>query len=1078
MVLLAGWALSLPASAQMNTAELWGNVSDSTGALIPGARIVLVDEATRQSFRAVADEQGRFDLPQLPIGEYALTAEAANFKTYKAEHITLRINDRIELPIVLEVGSAGETAEVQTIATGIPSGSPSIKEVIADREIVELPLKSRQMLQLTLLSEGVVSPPGGTRGDSLQQTGALINVLGQRTGHNLFLVNGTNITDEYYNNVSLNPSADSIQQFILNKTSYEAEFGGKSGAVLNVVTKSGANQMHGSAFEFFRNNAADARNYFTLSGSPAPSYHESQFGAAIGGPLARDRAFFFANYEGLRLHQDLTHLFTVPTAQQRLGQLGGSSVSGPFDAAAVALLQPAYTPLPNLSGTSNNLLAVSPWVQHFDQYSIKLDGNPGKSDYAFLYAALFDAREADPFGSAVLNEAQLPAFGRLLRTHTIDISAGDTHTISPRISNDLRIGWLRVSGGQKDPNAGNPFAATNGILGTTSNPADQGLPQFNLSSAFTTIGSPTGFTSRIDNHFDLFDNVIVQRKAHNIRFGAYLFHFNFRPRYPNNARGVYTYSGAYTGTPLGDFLKGQPASAQIGLGEGAEIATTNWLHLYLQDRWVVTPRLVVNAGIRYEYNRNLSAQSNQTADIDLDPIAGPEFVVSGNPAALPASAAFNAALSPVPIVSNSAVGWDPSLLTPRRIRFSPRVGILWHSPGIRGALVRANFGVYTNQASYSILQNLAENMPFFFTETVTAPSASNPNYSTESILSSANYKVPGSIGASSVDHNFRVEYNEVWDLNFEQSLPFATLLDLEYVGSRTIHADSSTTVNMPQLPPAGTTSSVASRRPFPQLSAFTTIRWNGWAKFNSFTAKLTHRFDHGLYFLASYTLSKSVDDASDAGTTNNEYNLPQNEYAPALESAPSSFDHRNRVTASATWDLPLARGATGWRRSVLDGWRLSGLFSVQSGAPFTVNLSTSAGNEPADVGLVNSTTNVERPSLTANPNSGTRTAAQWFNTAAFSLPAAWSFGNESRNAVLGPGYVDLDLSLERDIAVYGENRIEFRFDTFNVFNHPNFNVPGRIASFNSSGNQTSPSFGAISSAQDPRDLQFSLKYHF
>jgi len=1062
----------------MNTAELWGDVSDSTGARIPGARIAAVDEATRQTFRTVSDAEGHFDLPQLPIGGYTLSAEAANFKSYKAEHIALRINDRIEIPIVLAVGSAGETAEVETIATGIPSGSPSIKEVIGDHEIVELPLKSRQMLQLTLLSEGVVSPPGGTRGDSLQQTGALINVLGQRTGHNLFLVNGTNITDEYYNNVVLNPSADSIQQFILNKTSYEAEFGSKSGAVINVVTKSGANQMHGSAFEFFRDHAVDARNYFTLSGSPAPAYHESQFGAAAGGPLKRNRIFFFANYEGLRLHQDLTHLFTVPTAQQRLGQLGASSVSGPFDPAAVAILQPAFTPLPNLSGSSNNLLAVSPWVEHFDQLSGRLDGALSQADYAFVYGALFDAHEVDPFGSAVLNEAQLPAFGRQLRTHTIDFTAGDTHTFSPRISNDLRIGWLRVSGGQQDPNAGNPFAATNGILGTTANPADAGFPQFNLSSEFSTIGSPTGFTSRVDNHFDLYDNVIVQRKAHNIRFGAYLFHFNFQPRYPNNARGVYTYTGVYTGTPLGDFLKGEPASAQIGLGEGAETATTNWLHLYLQDRWAVTDRLVVNAGIRYEYNRNLSAGSNQTADIDLDPVAGPEFVVSGNPAALPASAAFNAALSPVPIVSNSSVGWDPSLLTPRRIRFSPRIGILWHSPGSRGALVRANFGVYTNQAAYSILQNLAENMPFFFTETVTAPSAFNSNYSTEAILSPANYKVPGSIGANSVNHNFRVEYNEVWDLNIERSLPLATVLDLEYVGSRTIHADSSTSVNMPPLPPAGTISSVASRRPYPQLAAFTTIRWNGWASFNSFTAKATRRLDRGLYFLASYTFSKSLDDASDAGTTNNEYNLPQNEYAPQREAGLSSFDHRHRVTASATYDLPLAGGATGWRRNALDRWRLSGLFTAQSGAPFTVNLSTSAGNEPADVGLVNSTTNVERPNVTGNPNSGPRTAAQWFNTAAFSLPAAWTFGNESRNTVFGPRYVDLDLSLEKDFAVLGESRLELRLDAFNLLNHPNFNLPGRIATFNSSGNQTSPSFGAVSSAQDPRDLQFSLKYHF
>jgi hypothetical protein len=271
---------------------------------------------------------------------------------------------------------------------------------------------------------------------------------------------------------------------------------------------------------------------------------------------------------------------------------------------------------------------------------------------------------------------------------------------------------------------------------------------------------------------------------------------------------------------------------------------------------------------------------------------------------------------------------------------------------------------------------------------------------------------------------------------------------------------------------------VASRRPYPQLSAYSTIRWNGWAKFNSFTAKVTRSFTRGLYFLSSYTFSKSLDDASDTGTTNSEYNLPQNEYAPQQESAPSSFDHRNRVTGSATYDLPFTAGSSGWTRATFSGWRVSSIVSGQSGAPFTVNLSTSAGNEPADVGLANSSTNVERPNVASNPNRGPHTAAQWLNTAAFSLPAPDTFGNASRNLVIGPRYVDLDLSLQRDFTVVHEDKLEFRFDLFNSLNHPNFNLPGRIASFNSEGAQASPTFGAITSAQDPRELQFGIKFLF
>ena len=320
----------------------------------------------------------------------------------------------------------------------------------------------------------------------------------------------------------------------------------------------------------------------------------------------------------------------------------------------------------------------------------------------------------------------------------------------------------------------------------------------------------------------------------------------------------------------------------------------------------MNPRLVLNLGLRYEYNANLVAQSNQTSNIDLTAPGGPAFVVAGNPASLPGIAGINASLSPIPIISAQSVGWDGSLLTPRNVRFSPRLGLAWQVPNIQGMVVRAGFGIYTNQASYSILQNLAENMPFFFTETVTAPATPNVNFSTENILSPSNYKVPDTIGANGVNHDFRVEYNEV-STEHSKQVSSDTTIEAEYVGSRTIHADSATVDNMPVLPPSGTTISANARRPYPQLTAFTTIRWNGWATFNALTLKAGRRFSRDLSFETTYTWSKSMDDASDASTTNNEYNLPQNSYAPQLEKAPSSFDHRNRFTANLVYDLPIGK---------------------------------------------------------------------------------------------------------------------------------------------------------------------------
>lgn len=264
---------------------------------------------------------------------------------------------------------------------------------------------------------------------------------------------------------------------------------------------------------------------------------------------------------------------------------------------------------------------------------------------------------------------------------------------------------------------------------------------------------------------------------------------------------------------------------------------------------------------------------------------------------------------------------------------------------------------------------------------------------------------------------------------------------------------------------------VGPRRPFPNLNSFVTLRWDGWASFNGLTVRATHRFSHGLMFDASYTLSHSIDDASDAGVTNAEFNLPQNIYAHnlAIEKADSSFDHRNRFVGNVLYDLPFAKDGNGWVKNVAGGWRAGGILIAQSGAPFTINLSTASGFDVANIGLVGGN-NLERPNVTGDPNSGAHNAAHWFNTAAFSLPSAFTFGNTPRNDVIGPRYVDFDASLQKEWALREATNLQFRVDAYNLFNHPNFNLPGRI--FGQSN------FGVISSALDPRELQFALKLNF
>ena len=1070
------------ACAQMNTGEITGTVSDPASAIIEGAQVEAVNAETRQKFSATTNQLGQYLLAELPPGVYTLTASMQGFKQGLVEHVALHLNEHLRQDFGLQLGEAREFVIVQLAPGVVQTESAEVKDVIQSQQVADLPLKDREFLQLTLLSEGVVTPPGGTRGDSLQQTGALINVLGQRTGHNLFLVDGVSVTDEYFNNVVLDPSPDDTAEFMIDKTNYGAEFGGKSGAVINVITKSGTDNLHGSAYEFLRNDIFNAKNFFDLPG-PAPAFRENQFGGGLGGPIVKGRTFFFLNYDGQRTRQSLADLFSVPTMAERSGNFAGTaSIFDPvthqpipgnnlandpalrLDPAAVALLAKLPEPTQGLEG-QNNLISVQKRSYDNNEYNARLDHRFSDRDTSFLRLSIFEANELDPFGSSVLNESLLPGFGRRLTTHSANLSVAETHTFSPNLVNEFRFGWLRVSGGQSDPNAGNAFATQFGLQGVTPNPADMGYPQFSLSNAFSTIGSPAGFTSRTDRDFEFFDNVLIHRGRHSFHFGAYIFHLNFNPSFPNDARGIYTYSGAYTakgantGNPLADFLLGYPAQAQVGIGSGAENAHTNWAHFYAEDGWQATSNLTINAGLRYEYNANLVARANQTANIDLAAPGGPAFVVAGNAGSLAPAAAQLAALSPLPIVSAPAVGWDDSLITPRYRRFSPRMGLAWRIPGSREMVVRAGFGIYTNQAAYSVLQNLAENMPFFLVKTV-RNSAAAPALTTENILAQS---PTGAIGANGVNHDYRIEYNEVWNLGVQRAITANTAVEAEYVGSRTVHADSATIVNVP-LPGAG---APQARRPYPNLAAFTTIRWDGWAAFHALTLKLTRRFSSGLLFDAAYTFSKSLDDASDAGTTNAEYNLPQNAYAPGLEAGPSSFDHRHRLTANAVYDFPIGRGLAGWQHRLLGDWRASSILIVQSGAPFTVNLSSA--EDVANIGLVNGV-NVERPNLLANPNNGPRTPAEWFDTAAFALPAQNTFGNAGRNVVIGPGLANLDVSLQKKWTLHENQAIEFRFDAFNALNHANFNLPGRIFG--------AANFGVVTSAQDARELQFAMRWVF
>ncbi len=1081
VAILGALAVLLTASgafAQTNTAEISGVVKDSQGGVVPGVVVVAEHHASGLRMERQTNQSGRFLLLALPIGQYTLTAELTGFRRWVRESLVLRLGEQMDVSITLFVGNVTEAVTVSTEAPILQTNTSDVSDIVSNQQVVALPLNGRQFLQLALLTDNVVVPPGGTRGAALQQAGSLFNAAGQRSGHNIYLLDGVKVTDEYFNNMVVSLSPDAIQEFRIQKSQYPAEFGGKAAALVNVATRAGSNVFHGAAVEFARNSAFDAHNYFDDPTRPVPPLNQHQFGGSFGGPIARDRSFFFANYEGQRIHKSLTQAFSVPPAAPRTGDfsslatplcdpltIAGSGSCTPFggntipaeriDPIARALL--ARVPLPTSSSAAGNLAAVERQDADMDQFSVRLDHRLTGNDQIMGRFTSYNVNERQPFGTSKLNETLVPGFGRVVTTSSRNLALSHMRTFGTGVLNEIRFGFLNAQGGQFSVNEGVDFASGAGLQGVTSNPDDVGYPQVSFAGLYNSIGDPTSFTTRNNTSFELYDNVTLERGHHRVKVGGYLFRLAFRPETPDLARGAFTYTGQFTGNALADFLLGYPTAAQVGNGRADENARTKWLHLFAQDDWTVTSGLTVNAGVRVEFNQHMEDIGNRLSTVDLNYPGGRFVIASDENGRISSSAQALLSGIPIPYVTSKDAGWDPSLLRPGYKRVAPRLGFAYRLPGNRQTVVRGAFGIFLNQWAYSVQQNLAKNLPFFVTKSINiASDARVPVERTATILNSA---APGTIGASIMDWDYRVEYNQTYTLDVQHAFTPRTSIELSLMASRTVGADSSTVRNVPVPGPGA----INPRRPIPELGAVTAIRWDGYGLYHAATLRVDHRLSDGLTLSANYTLSKSEDDASDPGATVAETNLPQNVYDMAGEKALSSYDHRHRLVANGSYELPFLRNATGLRGVLGRGWQVGGILTIQSGGPFTVNL----GTDRANVGNATS----QRPNVSGDPNldSG-RTADRWFDTSVFSLPALYTFGNSPRNSVIGPGSAQFDAVVQKNQRLSSAVRIEIRWEMFNVLNRTNFDLPNRIA--------FTPNFGRIFSAQPPRQMQLGVRVLF
>ena len=605
---------------------------------------------------------------------------------------------------------------------------------------------------------------------------------------------------------------------------------------------------------------------------------------------------------------------------------------------------------------------------------------------------------------------------------------------------------MTVAGGQVSQNRGTPFAQQVGLLGVTGDPRDTGFPQVSTGGLYNTFGDPTVFTTRNNQHVELFDNVTFDRGRHRVKFGGYYFHLQLRPEQPDNARGAFSYTGQFTGNAFADFLLGYPTSAVSGIGRGDENGRTNWLHLYLQDDWQARDNLTFNLGVRYEFNQHMYDVNNRLSSIDLS-VPGGRFVIASEDGAISPAADGLLSQIPIPRVTSESIGWGPGLLDPSAVRLAPRAGFALSLNDSR-AVIRGGYGVFLNQWAYSVQTAFARNLPFFFTKQVDVPSDVRvPTLQTRDILTS---NATGTVGGSIMDYAYSVEYSQTWSGGLQCQLRPATMAEVSYMGTWTLGADNPTVRNVPEPGPGA----IQARRPIPQLSRINAIRFDGKSIYHGVTFKLERRLSGNVAYNVSYTLSHSKDDASSPGATESEANVPQNVrnvFDETGEWAASSFDHRHQLVASGTYQLPF-------------GVRANAIFSVQAGAPFTVNL----GVDRANIGAGPA----QRPDQVADANlaGGQRLPERWFDTAAFALPAPFTFGSARRNSVIGPGYANVDLALAKTWAFAGRSQLEIRWEVFNLLNRANFDLPNRTFG--------SPNFGRIFSAKSPREMQFGARLAF
>jgi hypothetical protein len=1070
--------LTVPLLASGPTGTIVGTVVDVSGGVVVQAKVTVRSEETNAVRKVETDGEGDFTVTLLPPGQYQVAVEKAGFRRTAYNNVKLDVNQTVRVDFALQVGELTQEIIVTEAVPLIQTDTSALGQVMDQPKVNRLPLNERNFLTFALLVPGAQLPAEGSQNSA--QGGAL-SVNGAREQSNNFLLDGVDNNDLYINQYTVLPSVEAIQEFKVESSNYAAEFGRSGGAQINIALKSGTNQFHGGLFEFVRNRRLDAKNFFdppdcTPSSVPGtcgeiPRYDRNQFGGTFGGPLRHDQTFFFVSYEGLRLRQATTREATVPSQIQRQAVLMG--VPAPFRnpaGEAVFNLFPAANVGSDL--TTSNVYVATPLIRNtVDLLLVKLDHHVGQNNTISGHYLLFRENRFNPY-DPLMNFTNLPGYGSFTLNRGQNVALNWTRVFSSRWLSETRLGFNRLSAGVLQQHHGVNKSQELGFPNVLTNPVDLGYPNVNVLS-FDGIGEPINYPQdRHDNTFHVVQNVAwTPGGRHQIKLGSDIRFFQLNSMLDYVARGEWFFMGGMSGDPmvaLAQLLSGFPDFAIAARGDTANGLRTSAWNFYFQDDIRVRPRLTLNVGLRYEYNRPPVEVHDRFSVPDLSANS-----LTCTPQ--PDCQFFQAGTNGIP---RATYGKDLNNL-------APRIGLAWRPLATERFVVRAAYGIFydVNILNANIFPRF--NPPFY--ELVFFP-----NSGTNIIQDILNQPGLVLVQPNMIARNFHDSYLQHWNLDLQYELRPNWVIDLAYVGSKGTHLTAVRDPNQPR-PWSGIP-------PYPQFSSILLIESRASSIYHALQLRSEKRLTRGLTFLAAYTWSRSIDDASAIFGSGVSSGLPQDSYDTRAERGLSDFHVKHRFVFSHVYDLPFGKGRRwlnngGVLSRLLGQWQFAGIVSVQTGHPFSVNRATaSTQTSMAAFGIP------DRPDAIADPfragpvpsnpdpacqltrSQGGRAADQvhvpesWFNPCAFALPSPGRFGTAGRNAVIAPGLQNTDISLLKEVPVRGENhRLQFRADIFNLFNRPNFDTPSRMFE--------SPTFGAVQSAnifgtKPPRQIQLGLKYTF